>query len=133
MAKNDRTRVKIHEILTFLIALVWFINGLFAKVLGFVPRHEQIVARFFGADFAGIIVKSIGFGEILLSVWILSRVFSRLNAIVQITLVAAMNFLEFFFARDILLWGGLNAVLAFVFIFLIYYNEFVLGKSLEKN
>lgn len=121
----------IHKILTFFIAAVWFINGLFAKVLGFVPRHEQIVARFFGEGYAGIIIKFIGFGEILMAVWILIRIFSRQNAITQIALVATMNIIEFFFARELLLWGGFNAVFALMFIFLIYYNEFVLGKSLE--
>lgn len=115
--------------MTFLIASIWFVNGLFAKVLGFAPRHEQIVARFFGAEYAGIVVKLIGFGEILMTVWILSRIFPRLNAAAQIALVAAMNVLEFIFARDLLLWSGFNAVFALIFIFVIYYNEFVLSKG----
>jgi hypothetical protein len=126
-------KLKIHKTLTFLIALVWFLNGLFAKVLGFVPRHEQIAARFFGEDYSGILIKAIGFGEILMAVWILSRFFPRLNAVTQIVLVAMMNVLEFFFARDLLLWGGLNAVFALIFIVVIYYNEFISSKNLEKS
>lgn len=121
---------KIHKILTLLIALVWFINGLFAKVLGFVPRHEQITARILGEEYAAILIKAIGIGEILMVVWILSRVFPRVNAATQIALISTMNVLEFFFARDLLLWGGLNAVFALIFMAVIYSNEFVLGNDL---
>ncbi|HSK72027.1 MAG TPA: DoxX-like family protein [Pyrinomonadaceae bacterium] len=124
---------KIHKLLTYLIAGVWLINGLFAKVLNFVPRHEQIVSRILGETHSEIIVKAIGFGEVLLAVWVLSGIFSRLNAAAQIFLVAAMNVIEFVYARDLLLWGGANAIIAFIFIGVVYYNEFVLGKSLEKN
>lgn len=44
---GDRT---IHRILTYLIAAVSLINGLFCKVLNLVPRHRQIVAEILGED-----------------------------------------------------------------------------------
>lgn len=124
---------QIHKSLTYLIAAVWFLNGLFAKVLNFVPRHEEIVARILGEDYSHIIIKAIGIGEIFLAIWILTRIKSRISAALQIFLVATMNILEFLFARDLLLWGGLNAFIAFIFICLIYYNEFILGKNLNEN
>ncbi len=123
---------KIHQILTLFIASVWFINGFFAKVLNFVPRHEHIVSRILGEDQSFLIIKIIGFAEVMMAIWILSRFKSRLNAVIQIIVVAAMNILEFIFAPDLLLWGGLNAFVAFMFISIIYYNEFVLSKNFAE-
>ena len=42
-------------IFTGLISLVWLVNGLYCKVLNFVPRHQLIVARILGEDFARIL------------------------------------------------------------------------------
>lgn len=118
----------LHKGLTIFTALVWFVNGFFCKVLNLVPRHELIVARILGPDHAGWITRAIGAFEILVAVWILSRIWSRLNAIVQITIVATMNTLEFILASELLLWERLNAFFAFILILIIYYNEFHLNK-----
>ncbi|WP_245705453.1 hypothetical protein [Chitinophaga filiformis] len=48
-----------------------------------------------------------------MAVWILSGIKSRLNAILQMVVVAAMNIPEFFLVPDLLLWGRLNACLHF--------------------
>ncbi len=120
---------KAQKILTYLIAVVWFANGLFCKVLNLVPRHEQIVARILGSEYAGIFTKAIGVSEILMAVWILSRIKTRLNTVTQILIVAAMNILEFILAPDLLLWGKFNSIFAFIFIVFIYFNEFVLNKK----
>ncbi len=111
--------------LSLFIAAVWFVNGLYCKVLGFVPRHRAIVARILGESHADLITKLIGFAELCMVVWILSGIQSRLNALTQIVIVAAMNVLEYFLARDLLLWGRANAFIAFLFMILIYYREFV--------
>lgn len=113
------------QLLTFFIAAVWLINGLFCKVLGLVPRHRAIVARILGETHAGLITKIIGFAEIGMTIWILSGIQGRMNAATQILVVAAMNVLEFFLARDLLLWGRTNAIIAFLFMLLIYYKEFL--------
>ncbi len=120
-----------HKITTLIIALVWFANGLFAKVLNFVPRHEQIVSRILGDEYSSLIIKTIGVAEIFMAIWVLSRIYSRLNAVTQIFLVVMMNVLEYLIARDLLLWGGLNALFAFIFICVVYYNEFVLASRGE--
>ena len=125
-------RNKLHTILTLFIALVWLINGLVAKVLVFAPRHEKIVARILGSEHSLLIIKLIGFGEIFLAIWILTRIYSRISAVLQIISVAAMNVLEFLFAKDLLMWGGLNALFAFIFICVIYYNEFVYLNNYQK-
>ena len=43
-----------------------------------------------------------------------------------------MNTLEFFLAPDLLLWGKLNSLFAFIFIIAIYYSEFYLNKEQPK-
>jgi hypothetical protein len=92
----------IHRTLTYCIATVWIANGLFCKVLDFVPRHAEIVARILGTGYAGVLTKAIGVAEILMAVWILSGIKSRLNAATQIVVVGVMNILEFILAPD---WG----------------------------
>jgi uncharacterized membrane protein YphA (DoxX/SURF4 family) len=121
-------RVK-HQLLTYFIATIWIANGLFCKVLNCVPRHEQIVAYILGSDHAKLLTVLIGLLEIMMAVWILSGLWARLNAVTQIIVVAIMNTLEFFLVPGLLLWGRLNSLWAFVFILLIYYNEFWLNKK----
>ena len=122
-------RTAIHRFLRYCVAAVWIANGLFCKVLNLVPRHEQIVARILGAQHAGILTKTIGVAEILMAVWVLSGIQSRLNVVTQILVIAAMNILEFFLAPDLLLWGRLNSVFATLFMILLYYNEFRLPQK----
>lgn len=110
-------------LLTWLIALVWFVNGFFCKVLNLVPRHEAIVSRILGAPHARVLTFLIGCSEILMGVWVLSRLQKKLNTLVQIVLVALMNTLEFILAPDLLLWGRWNALFAFIFILVIYYDQ----------
>jgi hypothetical protein len=114
----------IHKIFTILITLVWLINGLFCKLLGLMPRHALIVARILGPEHATLFTKAIGIAETLMAIWILSGIKHRLNAIVQMIIIATMNVIEFALAPDLLLWGRENAIFAFMFILFIYYNEF---------
>lgn len=113
-----------------MIALVWLANGLLCKVLNLVPRHQQIVGRILGETHAGLLTKLIGVSEILMAVWIISGIKSRLNAVAQMLIIAIMNCIEFVLAPDLLLWGKANSAFAFMFIALIYYNEFKLRKNL---
>ena len=63
-----------HILATAIIILVWFVNGFFFKVLNLVPRHQEIVGRILGEQHAWIFNKTIGVSEILMVVWILSRI-----------------------------------------------------------
>jgi len=119
-----------YRVLIFLIALVWILNGLVCKLLNFVPRHREIVAEILGQEYAWVLTKAIGFGEVLMGLWILSGIKPRLNAGLQIFIIAVMNSLEFFLAPDLLLWGRFNAFFALLFILTIYYNEFVLHPKI---
>ena len=115
--------------LNYVIATVWLINGLFCKLLNLVPRHQQIVARTLGPEHSALITRMIGLAEIAMAVWIISSYKSKLNAIVQIIVILTMNTLEALLAPDLLLWGRFNALYAFLFVILIFYNEFYRKKQ----
>ncbi len=119
--------------LTYFIATVWLINGLFCKVLNLVPRHQEIVSRILGEDYSRIATVLIGASEIIMFFWIISGFKSKLNAVVQIFVIAIMNTLEFILVPDLLLWGHYNSLFAFIFILLIYFNEFKLKLKTQKQ
>ncbi|MFK5921884.1 MAG: DoxX-like family protein [Verrucomicrobiota bacterium] len=119
----------LYFIFVFLIGLVWLVNGLFCKVLSWVPRHEQIVGEILGESYAGQITVMIGLGEVFLALWVWSGIYSRCNAVLQITLVATMNVLEFFLSPDLLLWGHLNALYATLFIAMVAVTEWGLKEK----
>lgn len=98
-----------------------------------IPRHQEIVSRILGEQHAWFFTKAIGVAEILMVVWILSRIKSRFCAIFQMAIVGAMNVIEFMLAADILLFGRMNIVFASLFIALIYFNEFVLRQPKSIN
>lgn len=119
-----------YKILSILIAAIWFINGLFCKILNFVPRHEQIVARILGEEYSEFFTILIGISEILMAIWILSKFLPKFNVALQIMIIISMNILEFLLAPDLLLWGKANIMFALLFSVLIYYHTFILKKQL---
>ena len=122
-----------HRTLTYLIALIWLINGLLCKVLDLVPRHAAIVARILGPAYAGPLTRLIGLAEIGMAVWLLSGIRRRWCVLAQMVLVATMNALEFWLAPDLLLWGRANAVFAGLFVLLLYYYEFGLARPTPSS
>jgi hypothetical protein len=120
-------------LLKLVICLVWFVNGFFCKILNLVPRHQQIVGRILREQHAWLFTEVIGVSEILMVIWILSRIKSRFCAVLQMAIVGTMNIIEFIVAPDLLLFGRMNIVFASIFIVLIYVNEFVLGKRQAIN
>ena len=116
-----------HIILTFFIALVWLINGLFVKVLNIVPRHQDIISQVLGSEHAHTFTITIGLLEILMAVWVISRFKIKTNAITQILIVLTMNTIEFTHAQELLMWGKLNFVFAVLFCVMVYYNAFLLS------
>ena len=121
------------SLLTICIASVWLINGLFFKLLDFVPRHKEIVGRILGDEHALFMTKMIGLGEVFLAVLIIFGFRSRLMAIIQIILVVLMNSLEIIMAPELLLFGRLNGVAALGFIMMIIYTEFSLNKKTTNS
>lgn len=119
--------------LTYFTALVWIINGLFCKVLNLVPRHQGIVERILNIENARHLTLIIGIAEIGMAIWILSNLWTRLNAIVQMIIISVMNTMEFFLAPDLLLWGKMNSGFALLFILLIWYKEFYLTYKINQQ
>jgi hypothetical protein len=105
-----------HTASKLVLAGIWLVMGLGAKVLDLAPRHREIVARILGEDHADLLTVAIGMGEIGMAAWILSGRFPRLCAIAQIGLVGVMNFIEILLARDLLLFGAWNGLVALAFI-----------------
>jgi hypothetical protein len=124
---------QLHKLLSYCIAFVWIANGLLCKVLNLVPRHEQIVARILGNTHSKPLTVIIGLSEIIMAIWMLSKFKSKLNAIAQITVVAVMNTLEFILVPDLLLWGKFNSLFAFMFILVVYFNEFYLAEKINQK
>ncbi|MCX6320033.1 MAG: DoxX-like family protein [Bacteroidetes bacterium] len=120
---------RLHTILNYCIATIWLANGLFCKVLNLVPRHQQIVGRIVGEQFARPLTLGIGIAEMGMAIWILSGIKSRLNALAQIVVVAVMNIMEYFLVPDLLLWGKFNSLFALLLILVVYFNEFHLKKN----
>ena len=123
----------VYKLLTFCIAIIWVINGLFCKVMNLVPRHQQIVAKILGDEHARLLTMLIAFSEIFMAIWILSGVKSKLNAITQIIIIAVMNTLEFILVPGLLLWGKANAIFAFILILVIFCNQFYLKNKSDKQ
>jgi hypothetical protein len=116
----------LHRLIVAAIALVWLINGLYCKCLNRVPRHQAIVARILGERYARVLTLFIGLLEIAMAVWVFSGIEHRFNAIIQAVLILSMNVIEFWKARDLLLFGRLNLLFAILFVALILSNEFML-------
>lgn len=117
-------KIKPEPMLRLCIAAVWLANGLYCKVLDGVPRHRQIVARLFGEDAAWLIIVAIGLAEVVLAAWVWSRWRQWLCVGTQIGIVLLMNAIEFVFARDLLLWGPLNAVFAMMFCAVVFFHSY---------
>jgi uncharacterized membrane protein YphA (DoxX/SURF4 family) len=132
LSTNNKRKI-IYNLLAYFIASVWLVNGLFCKVLNIVPRHGQIVANILGDQYAEVFTKAIGIAEIIMTLWIVSGIKSRLNALMQIIIIGAMNILEFLLVPDLLLWGKFNLLFAMLFIVLIYWNEFALHKKIIRQ
>jgi hypothetical protein len=75
----------------------------------------------------------IGISEVLMCLWVLSKIKSHYCALTQMTVIAIMNIIEFLLAPDLLLFGKLNIILAAVLIIVIFINEFMISKLNYKN
>ncbi|WP_298339450.1 DoxX-like family protein [uncultured Algibacter sp.] len=121
------------NIINIIIALIWFINGLLCKVLNLVPRHQKIVSEITNSKYSRELTIAIGILEILMCFWILSKNQPRLNAIIQIIIIASMNILEFIMTPHLLMWGRLNSVFALLLILFIYLTSFHFNNIFKTN
>jgi len=85
------------------IGSVWVFHGLYSKILNGIPRHRLIVEKILGAANAGIATKAIGLLEVLLGLWAFTGWQPVGCAAVQTGTILAMNSLEIFLARELLI------------------------------
>lgn len=114
--------------LTVIIGSVWVFHGLYSKILSGIPRHALIVERILGEAIAAHATFFIGIMEILLGVWVYSRLRRRACALLQTLAIVAMNSLEILLARDLLISALGMVALNLAFISLIWYWALV-GRS----
>ena len=81
------------------------------------------------ALYASVLTKMIGFAELVMVIWILSRFKRNWCAFMQIFIVILMNIIEFLLAPELLLFGKINIFIALAFATLVYYDNFVLQKN----
>lgn len=125
--------VNAYKIINYFLALVWFVNGFFCKVLNMVPRHQAIVETILQTPHATLLTKIIGLSEIAMATWILTGISRRINVWTQVIIIAVMNLLEFLLVPHLLLWGKMNLLFACLLIALILYNEYHLRKTPGKS
>ncbi len=114
-----------HPSFRHLFALIWLANGLWCKVFGMVPRHQEIVGAIISPAIAPPLTLAIGFAEVGIAAWIMSGWRYRWCALVQIVIILLMNVIEFMTVPELLLWGRWNIVLAALLCAVIYWTAFV--------
>ena len=82
---------------------------------------------------AGTFTLFIGIGETALGIWILTGKRIKETAVFQIVLIGTMNTIEFILVPELLLWGKLNALFAFLLILVIYINAFLIQRDALKK
>ncbi len=104
-----------------LIGSVWVFHGLYSKILGGVPRHRLIVGRILGEGIADFATIAIGLAEIMLGIWVFSACFRKTCASLQTLALVAMNSLEIYLAKDLLISALGMVMLNVLFLSLVWY------------
>jgi len=107
--------------MTIFIGSIWIFHGMYSKIFDGIPRHRQIVERILGTGIADVATVVIGVMEVILGLWIFSRVWRRCCALVQTLALVTMNFLEILLAKDLLISASGMVALNFALISLVWY------------
>ena len=104
------------------VAAVWLYEGLWCKLLGREPNQARIVAEVprLGLRFGGTFLKTLGLAEVILAVWVVSRVAPFLCALTQTGLLVALNTAGLSFARHLIHDPAGMVVKNFAFILLVW-------------
>ena len=92
-----------HLVAQIVIGSVWVFHGLYSKILNGIPRHRLIVGKILSAANAGRATKAIGLLELFLGLWAFTGWQPVGCAVVQTAGIVAMNSLEIFLARELLI------------------------------
>ena len=117
-----------HVAAQIVIGSVWVFHGLYSKIFDGIPRHRLIVGKILGAANAGIATKVIGLLELLLGVWAFTGWQPVGCAAVQTSAIVAMNALEIFIARELLISAIGMVILNLGFLSLVWHWVFFTPK-----
>jgi DoxX-like family len=86
------------------VAAVWFYEGLWCKLLNGQPRQVHVVAAMprFGARIATQLLKLLGVVEVVIGVWILTRIVPIACAVAQTALLVTLNACGLLWARRLI-------------------------------
>lgn len=104
------------------IALVWLYEGLWCKLLGGMPRHQELVAAvpMIGPGAARSVLLVLGLIECCMAGWVLSGKQLHSAALVQTVLLVAMNAGGLIWAWRLIPDPGSMIVQNFAFVILIW-------------
>jgi hypothetical protein len=112
---------RLHLLAQIGIGSVWIFHGLYSKILNGIPRHRLIVGRILGIKKAAVATKTIGLLELLLGGWVIAGWHPVWCASVQTAAIIAMNSLEIFLARELLISAIGMVALNFGFLSLVWW------------
>lgn len=112
-----------------LIGSVWVFHGFYSKILNGIPRHRLIVGKILGAANAGVFTKAIGVLEVTVGVWAFTGWQPVGCAVVQTAAIVAMNTLEIFLARELLISAVGMVILNLGFLTLIWHWARLVPRS----
>jgi hypothetical protein len=86
------------------VAAVWLYEGLWCKLLGREPNQVRVVAAVpqLGERFGGPGLKMLGIIEVVLALWVLSRLAPVVCALAQTVFLVALNTCGLLFARKLI-------------------------------
>lgn len=86
------------------VAAVWLYEGLWCKLLAGEPNQVRVVSAVpqFGPRFGGSFLKILGIAEVLLALWVISRLAPVVCALAQTVLLVALNIGGLLFARELI-------------------------------
>ena len=111
----------VHTAAQIVIGSVWVFHGVYSKILNGIPRHRLIVGKILGTAHAGIATKAIGVLEMLLGIWAWTGWQPVGCAVVQTAAIVAMNSLEIFLARELLISAVGMVILNAGFLAVVWY------------
>jgi len=111
----------LHVAAQIVIGSVWVFHGFYSKILNGIPRHRLIVGKILSAANAGMATKAIGLLEVLLGLWVFTGWQPAGCAVVQTAAIVAMNALEIFLARDLLISAAGMVILNLGFLSLVWH------------
>jgi len=117
-------------LIRFAVALVWFYEGVWCKLLDGEPRQLQVVEAvpYYGPRIGVRFLKALGTIEVALALWALSGSTPLPCAITQTLLLVTLNVNGLLWARNIIHDPGGMVVKNFAFLVLVWVSASLPGR-----